>query len=114
MASSLPIVPCPTATQNGKDVLVARGFARCLSLLIAGTVASVNLSQDAFAPRVGATLISLQLGEFLVQLCQAIWKSGVGTVERREKPSPDLSNPHQVEFGFRNFASAFAVDLRAV
>jgi hypothetical protein len=61
--------------------------------------ASVHRAQ-AYAPREGATFISLQLGEILVQFCQALGKSGVGKVERLKQPGPDLSYPQQVELSF--------------
>jgi hypothetical protein len=50
--------------------------------VIVGAV--LHRAHGAFAPRKSATLISLQLGETLVQFCQAIRKSGVGKVERLE------------------------------
>jgi hypothetical protein len=47
--------------------------------------------------------VSLQFGEILVQLYQPIGKCAVRRAVRLEQPSPELSNPQQVELCFRSF-----------
>src|ERR1700730_1079163 len=75
--------------------------------------ASAHRAQGAFTPRKCATLIALQLGQFLIELYETFRRFVIRKVVRLKQPSPDLSNPHQVYLRFGGFANMCESELRA-
>jgi hypothetical protein len=71
------------------------------------------IAQGALASRKCATLVSLQLGELAIQICDAIGGCNICEVVRFKQKGPDFSNTRKIQRRFRSFTGEFANLLRA-